>query len=370
MTSPTTITASRERHAATRRAREPGGRWWWIGGLALLAGTGLRAPAGGATGRHHTRHEDVPVPRPPALLEPGALHVEPERRPGHGQPRVHRLPAPDGPLLRGVPPLGSAHVGGPASLARLHPLRRRDRDPLPLPHPRPAWSRPDRRRAALHALALLLAVCRPDLGHPAALGRTAIHARSHHRRPSARRLAPTGPLRHRGGPGERNQRHLHHLRRRRARPVAALRRRRAARGHLAPCAGHRRAHRVAHPGRQRLVDGRPRDRGGLRGKRPQVHRNRPVDLGHLQRGRHPARARLLVLLRDGPPRPVDQRGSPLHAEHRAVGDLVRRARAGGARRGLRALARTGIFPRHPLRRGRAGRRDHSPTPTRRRWAAG
>ena len=38
MTSPTTITASRERHAATRTAREPGGRWWWIGGLALLAG--------------------------------------------------------------------------------------------------------------------------------------------------------------------------------------------------------------------------------------------------------------------------------------------------------------------------------------------
>ena len=38
MTSPTTITASRGRHAATRTAREPGGRWWWIGGLGVLAG--------------------------------------------------------------------------------------------------------------------------------------------------------------------------------------------------------------------------------------------------------------------------------------------------------------------------------------------
>jgi hypothetical protein len=38
MTSTTTITASRGRHAAKRTTRERGGRWWWIGGLGVLAG--------------------------------------------------------------------------------------------------------------------------------------------------------------------------------------------------------------------------------------------------------------------------------------------------------------------------------------------
>ena len=65
----------------------------------------------------------------------------------------------------------------------------------------------------------------------------------------------------------------------------------------------------------------------LRRQRPQVHRDRPVDLGHLEPGRHHPGPRLLVLLRLRPPRRLDERGHPLHPGHRPPGRLVRRAGA-------------------------------------------
>ena len=126
---------------------------------------------------------------------------------------------PDGALLRrsstccGVPVwvaqrlwLGSilfaAGVGHPLPLSRILGLR----------GPGPVGG-----RAGLHALAVLPAVRRAHLGDPAALGRPAVHAGPHHRGPAAGRLARAGALRRRGGAGERHQRQLHHLRRRRAR---------------------------------------------------------------------------------------------------------------------------------------------------------
>ena len=61
---------------------------------------------------------------------------------GHRHPRVHRLPAADGAVLRGLS-LGPArpHLGGPAAVAGRHPLRRRRRHPLPLPGPRTCGAR-------------------------------------------------------------------------------------------------------------------------------------------------------------------------------------------------------------------------------------
>ncbi len=62
-------------------------------------------------------------------------------------------------------------------------------------------------------------------------------------------------------------------------------------------------------GRVPVVDGGPRGGGGLRRQRPEVHRDRPLDVGHLEPGRHHPRPRLLVLLRQpttparGPTRP-------------------------------------------------------------------
>ena len=61
----------------------------------------------------------------------------------------------------------------------------------------------------------------------------------------------------------------------------------------------------------------PRGRGGLRRQRPEVHRDRPVDVGHLEPGRHHPGPRLLVLLRHRPPRPLDDGGRPLHPGHLA-----------------------------------------------------
>ena len=47
----------------------------------------------------------------------------PHGGPGHGDPRVHRLPAADGAVLRRLPPPRRAGLGGPAAVAGLHPLR-------------------------------------------------------------------------------------------------------------------------------------------------------------------------------------------------------------------------------------------------------
>ncbi len=73
------------------------------------------------------------------------------------------------------------------------------------------------------------------------------------------------------------------------------------------------------PGRVPVVGRRARSGGRLRGQRLEVHRDGALDVGHLQPGGHHPRARLLVLLRHRPPRPVDQRRGALHAEHLAAG---------------------------------------------------
>ncbi len=270
---------------------------------------------------------------------------------------------PMGPFFAVFHVLRRARVGGAAPLAGLHPLRRRSRRPLPLSHPRAARAGADGRRPGLHALAVLPAVRRADLGDLAALGRTALHAGADHRRPPARRLARAGPVRRGGGGGQRHQRQLHHLCRCRARPVDPLRRRGPAGGDLASRARHGTAHRHPDPGDLPVVDGRARGGGRLRRQRPQVHRDRPLDVGHLEPRRHHPGPRLLVLLRDRPHRAVDQCRHPVHAGDLAPGHLLRRAggRSGGGR--VRALARARLLPPAPLRGPGPLRRARSPSPT-------
>ncbi len=299
----------------------------------------LRALPRRAPRRGHARHQDLPLPRPAPLPEPGRVHVEPDRGPRHGHTRVHRLPPPDGSLLRRLPSPRRPRLGGPAPVARVHPLRRRTGRPLRVAHPRAARARPGRGRPDVHAVAVLLAVRGAHLGHPVALGRPPLHAGPDHRRPAPGRLARAGPLRLRRGAGQRHQRELHHLRRRRPPPLDPLCRRHPARVHLAARARHRRAHRRPHPRGVPVVDRRPRGGGRLRRQRPQVHRDRPFHLRHVQPGRHHPRARLLVLLRERPPRRVDQRGDPLHPEHQPARHLLRGAGRGRRGRRLRPLAR-------------------------------
>ena len=113
-------------HRPPGAARGPSGRCGPITGAAgggsaaavVLAALAYVPAAGGAPGRRHAGHEDLPLPRPAALPEPGRLHVGPHRRPGHGDPRVHRLPAADGAVLRRLPPARRAGLGGPAAVAR------------------------------------------------------------------------------------------------------------------------------------------------------------------------------------------------------------------------------------------------------------
>ena len=369
MTTSPTVTAPRARHAAgsrpeAERSSATGGRWWWIGGAAVVAGFAYVPLLAVRPGRRHPGHQDLPLPRPDPVPQPGRVHVEPD-----GGPRARSPTSTSATCCRWARSSPSSTCSAcpvwvaqrlwlgsilfAAGLGVLYLSRI-----LGLRGPGPAAA----------ALAYMLSpyflqyagrisvILLPWAGLP-------VHAGPHHRRPAPGRVARTRPLRGGRGARERHQRQLHHLRRRRARPVAPLRRGRAARVDLAARAGHGAAHRHPDPGRLPLVDGGPRGGGGLRRQRPQVHRDRPLDLGHLQPGRHHPRPRLLVLLRHRPHRPVDQRGHPLHPGHRPAGDLVRRAgpRAGGG--GVRALARARLLPPPPLRGAGAlgGALSRSPT---------
>ena len=96
-----------------------------------------------------------------------------------------------------------------------------------------------------------------------------------------------GPLRLGGGPGQRHQRQLHPLRGHRPGAVAALRRGGGPGGHLAEGVGGGVEGRAALRAGLAVVGGRPPDGGGLRGQRPQVHRDGP---GHQSAPRSPPRS--------------------------------------------------------------------------------
>ena len=187
----------------------------------------------------------------------------------------------------------------------LHPLRRRARRPLPLPHPRaararagsrPRWptcSRPYFLQYAGRISVILL----PWAGLPFMVGLTIVALRRGGWR-------EPGPVRRGRGAGERHQRQLHHLRRRRARssgsstPWSSLRES-TWRHALGTRPAHRRPHRSA------------RASGGSAGLQVEAAYGVNV-LKYTETvpstsatsnagGDHP-RPRLLVLLRHRPPR--------------------------------------------------------------------
>ena len=280
-------------------------------------GARLRAPLGRAPWRRHPGHQDVPLPRPHALLEPSRVHVGPHRRVGDGQPRVHRLPAADGALLRGLSSARRAGLGGTAALARDHSLRGRPRRPLPLADPRAPGTGPHRRprsptcsrptscstpggsrssccpgpgcrscwasRSSPCAVAVGASPPSSPSSSPWSVASTPAPSSTSASRPSCGSSTPWWCCASR--PGATRWRLLS------ASAVLTLG---ACLWWIAGLAG----------------------RGGLRRQRPQVHRDRSLHLGDVEPGRGHPRPRVLVLLRQRPPRPVDVRGRALHAEHR------------------------------------------------------
>ena len=221
----------------------------------------------------------------------------PNRGRRNGDARVRRLPAPDGPLLPAHPLARCPSVGGTAPLAGQHPLRCGGRRRVPVSGTQASGHRPIGCGAPLHALAIFPAVRRADFGHLAALVRPAVDAGLHGPVPSASWLAIPGSLCTRGGADQLDQRVQHHLRWLRPGALDPLRLARRARGGLASRSHHDLADRSADHRCLPLVGHRARNRGRLRCRCPQVHRDRGGDFRRLQLSRGPSGAGLLVFLR-------------------------------------------------------------------------
>ena len=368
MTTSPTVTAPRGRHAAPRPVRAIGSRWWWIGGAAVLAVFAyvplLAVRPGVVTPDTKTYLYLDPL----RFLSQVAFMWDPTVGLGTVTHEYIGYLLPDGPVLRRLPPARRAGLGGPAAVARVHPLGGRAsacctcRASSACAGPgrrRPRWptcSRPYFLQYAGRISVILL----PWAGLPFMLGLTIVALRrGGWREPALFAVVvalvsginassiiyvgvapdPLDPLR-RGGP---------------------------ARVDLAPRPRHHAAHRHPDPRRLPVVDGGPRGGGGLRRQRPEVHRDRPLDVGHLEPGGHHPGPRLLVLLRLRPPGPLDDRGRPLHPGHLAPGDVVRRAGARPGGGGVRALARARLLPRAALRRAWSSRwgpsRSRTPPPS-------
>ena len=240
--------------AALKGAVVKRGRWWWIGGLAVVAGMAYVPLLAVRPGVVTPDTKTYLYLDPTKFLSQVAFMWNPTVGLGTVNHQYIGYLFPMGPFyavfhLLGVPVwvsqrlwLGTILFG--AGLGVLYLSQ----------NPRPEGARAHGGGARLHAVALLPAVRRADLGDPAALGGPAVHVGPDHRGAAPGRLARAGAVRLRRRPGERHQCELGHLCRCRADPVAVLRGRGAARVDLAPRVGDRAAHRRADPGRVRVVD--------------------------------------------------------------------------------------------------------------------
>ena len=166
-----------------------------------------------------SRASSRPTPRPTSTSTRGSSCARSSRcgtrrRPRDRHPRVHRLPAADGAVLLAVLGPPRPALGGPAALARHHPLRRRGRRPLPVPHARaarararswrrwPSCSRPTSSSTPGGSRSS----CCPGPALPWMVAFAALAA-------APRRLALPGALRPGRGAGQRDQRQLDPLRR-------------------------------------------------------------------------------------------------------------------------------------------------------------
>ena len=346
-TSPT-VTAPRGRHAAPARpVRAIGSRWWWIGGAAaswpVLAYVPLLAVR---PGRGHPRHQDVLYLDPVRFLSQVAFMWNPTVGLGTVTHEYIGYLLPMGPFfaifhLLGVPVwvaqrlwLGSILMAaglGILYLSRILGLR---------------GPGPDGGRAGLHAVAVLPAVRRPYLGDPAAVGRAC---------PSCW-PSPSWPLRRGGWRKPALFALVVAL-------VSGINASSIIYVGVAPILWIVYAVVVLREATWRQALGTALRIGvltlgaclwwiaglaveaGLRRQRPEVHRDRPLDVGHLQRvGRHPG-PRLLVLLRLRPPRARGR--TPPSASPRTSGCWSPRTpcRSSPGGRRVRALARAGLL--HP-----------------------
>ena len=204
MTTTPTVTAPRARHAkrqphATRQRRKPllgtGGRWWWIGGAVVLAGFAYVPLLAVRPGVVTPDTKTYLYLDPTRFLSQVAFMWNPTVGLGTVTHEYIGYLLPMGPFfaafhLLGVPVwvaqrlwLGSILFAAGLGVLYLSA------------HPRAARPRAGRGRPGLHALAVLPPVRRAHLGHPAALGRPALHAGADHRGPAPGRLARARPLR-------------------------------------------------------------------------------------------------------------------------------------------------------------------------------
>ena len=279
MSTITISTASRGRHAIRKNPRgtRPERRGWVWGGTALLAVLAYAPLLAVRPGVVTPDTKTYLYLDPLRFLSQVPFMWNPTVGTGHGDARVHRLPAPDGPVLRCPPPAGRAGVGGAAAVDGVHPLRRGRGHPVPLPCMGLRGPGPVAAATAymlspyfLQYAARISVILLPWAGLPFMLAFAIVALRG--------AVARARPLRHRGGAGQRHQREFHHLRRRGADPVAPLRRGGAARVDLAQRRGDGIAHHGTDAGGVPVVDGRARGGGGLRRQRPQVHGDGLLDV--------------------------------------------------------------------------------------------
>ena len=286
---------------AAPAARRPGAR-------------GLRAPAAHPAGLGQRRHQDLPLPRPVQADEPGVVDVGPVDRPRHGHPPERRLPVADGPLLLGArhssacptgprSASGGARSSSPPAPASCTCCARWAGATGPASRAPPSSTR-SRRTCSRSSPGCRRSCCRSWPCRGSSRSRSARPAPKGWRYPAlfALVVATCGSVNATAlllvgvAPGA----------------VAGPR----GVGGPRDLAAHRRAGRPAHRRRDGpavgLVDHRPVGAGHERHRDPALHRDRPHRGRGVGQPRGAARARLLVLLRRRPPRPVDRAERRLH----------------------------------------------------------
>jgi hypothetical protein len=272
----------------------------------------VRAASAHESGTGRRRHQGLSHDRPVTMVVEGRVALVARHRRGRCHAPEHRLPLADGPVVLDVRPTRCAHVGRPAVVARHDHVRRRSRHLVVVPSI-PRSTHRHRRRVLLHAVAVRPAVQRTDVGHVAAVGRSALADRSHRDGSSATIVEGTRTVRAPARHDRRHQRNVVGPRGVRTRVVAHLHRRPSAQLRIRQRDAARASHTIGRRGGAHrravgvdsgMVDGRATQPGRVRTPDPQVHRDLPDGRQLLLGSRSPSRTRTLVLLRRRPARCV------------------------------------------------------------------
>ena len=286
----------------------------------------LRAGGGLQPGLGRRRHQDLPLPGPEPPAGPRPHPVGRRPGPGHRHPPEHRLPVADGALLLAGREPGPARLAGPAAVAGDAAGRGRPRSAVSAALPGLGGPGAADRGPGLPAQPLSAALLGPDLDSAGPLGRVGLADRAHRAGRPDRRMALPGPVRLGRGHGRKRQRHQPGAGRAGPGAVAGPRGVGSAQRLLEEGRGRRRPHRGAHRRGVAVVDGRAGRPGGLQPAGHPLHRELQGGGRRQHRPRDPARARLLVLLRQRQARRLDRAQRGLHPGPLAG---VRQLRSGG-----------------------------------------